>query len=335
MSELDDLEIARRLRAHYRDSAIGDVPISLLAEVRAMHTSPERRSRPRARTFAAGAAVLVLVVGAALAVGRQGVTPPSSTSAAPSLAPVDSAPAVTPAPSHLALIDAEVPVLRGAAIPQAAVSASNDSAFLIGGGLSFVLADCLVPKDFPKTPLLSACGDGLMISGGGPLVGEFEQSGLTFLQGDVVLRVHVHDERAADCPSTYRPRCERALVVEQVVWRPGANGSDAIPATMSILPPQLEAGDCSTLSFKPAQCVAVVERARSIGSIPWPDVAVVRIERMNPRAVSLGSEAIASVLFQRLNGIETRIDVRCRLTDLRKSACASTEVQPVEPSPTR
>jgi hypothetical protein len=34
----------------------------------------------------------------------------------------------------------------------------------------------------------------------------------------IVLRVHVHDSLAADCPADYRERCERAVVVEKVLW---------------------------------------------------------------------------------------------------------------------
>jgi hypothetical protein len=98
---------------------------------------------------------------------------------------------------------------------------------------------------------------------------------------------------------------------------------------MSILPPQLDPAQCAVLAFEPVRCVAVVERARSIGSIPWPDVTAVRLERPNPRADSLGSSAgIATVVFRRLNEVETRIDVRCLFLRGPSLACGPGTVPP-------
>jgi hypothetical protein len=340
MTEPDDLELVRRLREHYRDTASDAVPSALHAEVREMLSSPVRRRRlPGGPLAAVAAVILVAVLGTVLAVGQRGAAPSSGASApssaavvgAASAAPVGSLPSSTPQPSASQPIVGEMPVLHGSEIFGAVAGSDDASPFLIGGRILYALGDCATPPDFPETPLLRFFGDGLLIGGddvsfGIPLVTDLEATQLQFAHGAAVLRVHTHDERAADCPPAYRARCQRALVVEQVVWRP--TGSAAIPTTMSILPPQVDPVGCSILSFEPARCIAVIERARSIGSIPWPDVAVVRIERMNPRAVPLGSKAIASVLFQRLNGIETRIDVRCKLTDLTSSVCGPTLVQP-------
>ena len=44
--------------------------------------------------------------------------------------------------------------------------------------------------------------------------------------GPAVFRVHVHDQRAANCAIVYRPTCEQALVVDSVVWT-----GDAVTAT--------------------------------------------------------------------------------------------------------
>ena len=109
------------------------------------------------------------------------------------------------------------PVLRGDEIRAHIASATDDTPFLIGGLIDFFgIADCYVPPDFPETPLLLPCG-------GWPSMG-----GIHLVTDDwhptpsqrYVLRVHVHNPRAAACPAAYRDQCERAVVVDEVVWQP-------------------------------------------------------------------------------------------------------------------
>jgi hypothetical protein len=48
----------------------------------------------------------------------------------------------------------------------------------------------------------------------------------------VIVRAHVNDPLAADCPSAVRTACEQSLVVESVVWssKPyGTAGSVSLP----------------------------------------------------------------------------------------------------------
>jgi hypothetical protein len=109
------------------------------------------------------------------------------------------------------------PVLRGETIAAYVAAATDDTPFLIGGLIDFFfVVDCFVPPDFPETLLLRPCG-------GWPSIG-----GIALVTDDwhptpsqrYVLRVHVHDPRAADCPPAYREQCERAVVVDEVVWQP-------------------------------------------------------------------------------------------------------------------
>lgn len=109
------------------------------------------------------------------------------------------------------------PVLRGDAIAAQVAAATDDTAFLIGGLIDFFgIADCYVPPDFPETPLLRPCG-GWPSMQRIPLVTDDWHP--TPSQR-YVLRVHVHDTRAADCPPAYQEQCERAVIVDEVVWQP-------------------------------------------------------------------------------------------------------------------
>lgn len=349
MTEHDDLELARRLRDHYRTTAAGDVPASLRATVRAGF-APGRSSRSWwIGPGAAAAAVLTVVLGTALIVGARPSRPVLPAATASPADPGGSGVAVSgppasvpPAPSS-EVVAGEVAVLRGRAIRDAALAATDESPFLIGGRTAFVLADCAVPTDFPETPLLPVCGDGLVIRDG--LIGD-ERSfagialvtdslpsgpGLGFNEPAVVVRVHTHDARAADCPPAYRVRCEQAVVVEQVVWRPETGRSATIPAVMSILPPQVDPGQCTALEFAFARCTAIVERARGMIAIAWPDILSVMVLPSTGGELSLGSQAIAEIAFQTRDGIDHATQVRCRLSEMASLVCGPVAIDVVPP----
>ena len=126
------------------------------------------------------------------------------------------------------------PVLVGDALTQHVAAATDDEPFLAGGVLGSVIAGCFVPDDFPKTPLIVPCDDGTILYPSGAaryaddpgvrvvIDGEPRtRDGLRWPQrGLVVLQVHVHDARARDCPAPYRERCDRAVVVDELVWAP-------------------------------------------------------------------------------------------------------------------
>lgn len=341
MNELDDLDIARRLQAHYRETAAPGAPITLLSEVREIFSPTGRRQSLRSgRLGTAVAAGFVVVLGAALAMGRLGIGPSSSGSAVPSSTAVDSSnpgrsasPLASPS-SGVEPTD-QVTVLRGAAIGSAVTEATDDSPFLIGGRLSYVLADCFVPADFPETPLLRVCGDGLILRDlafRAPLASDMEATGLTFSDDAIVVRVHTRDPRAADCPPAYLVRCEQAIVVEQVVWRPDAGRSDEIPAILSIVPPQLEPDECVRFGFAPIRCVAVIERARATESIAWPRIDRVTFEPPGD-GVSAGSDGLATVVFRLSDGMEQRVEVRCLTFRSASVVCGPAPVPPRPASP--
>lgn len=345
MNEPDDVELARRLRDHYRATATGEVPASLRATIEAGRLSHARGRSWRFGPAAAGAAALIVVIGGAFVVGSRPIAPAatpspavaSGGSIAPSSTPASS---VGPTASAASGITGEVAVLRGTAIRDAAATATDETPFLIGGTISIVMADCLVPPDFPETPLLRVCGDGMMIGngrgfGGSPVVSDMLPTGpgLGFSEPAVVIRVHTHDERAATCPPAYLVECEHAIVVDQVVWRPGAGGSTAIPAVLSILPPQVDARQCDAREFGYVRCIAVVERARGMIGIGWPDVRSVTLARPSGGGVSLGSLAIANVLILRVDGTEHDVEVRCLFLRSASLLCGPSTVEVIVPSP--
>jgi len=146
------------------------------------------------------------------------------------------APGASPSSSPRATQDADgIPldvagrtVLRGSAIDEHIAATIDATPFLVGGWVHEVLADCYVPADFPQTPLLAPCGDGALLTDSDPLRGQsdwgrrlvVEPARVFGIGGPLVLRVHVHDPRAGDCPSAYRLRCETAIVVEAAMWVP-------------------------------------------------------------------------------------------------------------------
>lgn len=155
--------------------------------------------------------------------------------------------------------------------------------------------------------------------------------GLRFNEPAIVLRVHAHDERAVTCPPAYRTQCEQAIVVEQVVWRPEADGSATIPAVLSILPPQVDPRQCDARGFVYVRCIAVVERARGIIGIGWPDVRSVTLALPSGGEDSAGSDAIADVAFHRLDGSDDDAQVRCLSFRSASLVCGPASIPTVMP----
>lgn len=145
-------------------------------------------------------------------------------------------------------INAELVVTRDAVAAHIA-SAVDDSPFLIGGEVKYVSSDCFVPDDFPTTALLVPCDDNYVF-GYGPGGFHLVLSGGNlsgFQIGPAVLRVHVHDQRAADCPVVYRDRCEAAVVVEQVAWSASEATPQPAPSDAVTDVPTLAVGNWTTL----------------------------------------------------------------------------------------
>lgn len=92
---------------------------------------------------------------------------------------------------------------------------------LVGGWYSDHPMPCPSQSGTPVSPLVPRCS-------GAQLSETLEPGGLTIAvvpdrtdipRGRVVLRVHTGDPRASSCPEPDRPYCERAIVVDDVVWR--------------------------------------------------------------------------------------------------------------------
>ncbi len=200
---------------------------------------PARRWWPLA---AASVAVVVIVVAlvssqltpAPLATPSPNPTSASSAAVVASLSPSPSASRIasaSPAPSSatrgadgVPLSIDGVPVLRGAAIATQVHTATDDSSFLIGGRTARMNARCPAGLETRLPPPLPGCG-GLLVDGA--LVGDHaEATWAQFLGTPVVLRVHVHDRRAAACDPGVRPVCELTIVPEALVWVPPAGPND-------------------------------------------------------------------------------------------------------------
>jgi hypothetical protein len=138
-------------------------------------------------------------------------------------------------------IDGEPVLTPEEARAQLLVADPPSAPFLVGGWIGLVAADCAFSENFPETPLLAPCDDGVI------LFDEPQGRGGNFAEGlrlvmdqsvaiglgprdPVVLRVHANDPRAEDCPISYRVRCQRAIVVEEIVW-PGAPRSSPTPSS--------------------------------------------------------------------------------------------------------
>ena len=121
-------------------------------------------------------------------------------------------------------IDGEV-VLRGSDIAATVAASVDDTPFLIGGWATGPIRWRCVPSssDGPR-PALLPCGAGTAIHlmdgpdrTDGILVMSLDQ-GVRPVPGATVLRVHLHDSLAATCPETNRTACERAIVLDEVMW---------------------------------------------------------------------------------------------------------------------
>lgn len=167
---------------------------------------------------------------------RSSESPSSSANATAARSPAPAStesPAASPPDEIPATVDGQ-PVLIGRVMDAHAAAAADASPFLVGGILGWIIAHCFVPEDFPKSPLIVPCDDGTLLypsdiaalgfHGGVRVVLEGTPPARHGLRwpGDrlVVLKVHVHDPRARACPGEYRERCDRAIVVDELVWAP-------------------------------------------------------------------------------------------------------------------
>lgn len=248
-------ELARRVGAHPLSDAQRDGILALVSDRRSAPSATRLRI-PRLGWGTAAAAVVIVVVALA-AIPLLGLWPPMPAGsptpnasmplalASPSSLAATPMPDENPAPSPdvddrqspivtAEPMDRDFPMQVGGERVLTVVEAiehvatiADDRPFLIGGWLYVVLVDCFVPEDFPTTPLLVPCDSGFRLEpsfrqGRGlsfPIVVPPDGAGLpSGLDLQVVVKVHVHDPRAGDCPPKYRERCERSVVVEDTVW---------------------------------------------------------------------------------------------------------------------
>jgi hypothetical protein len=190
----------------------------------------------------------------ATATNTSAATPPtptaSATATATSTATATPTLTPTPTPGRLVLDPRGMPVqIEGQPVYEGyAVSTrlngvfdtGQDPAFLVLGRVIKVKADCVVPADFPKTPLLRPCHDGLSlrttrygVDAWFNLVAN-ESLGSLPMDRPVVLRVHVKDPRADGCARPYYRLCQEAVVVDELVW---SGAAVQLPAAGDSTPP--------------------------------------------------------------------------------------------------
>jgi hypothetical protein len=123
------------------------------------------------------------------------------------------------------------PVYRGRDDILAHVASDRtDSPFFVGGVLRAMIAECVgtPPPSWPTSPLAPGCSSSLWyLADARPesLIGLIVEEPLRASESlwelqeePVILRVHAHDSRAAECAAEIRAECERAIVVEAIVW---------------------------------------------------------------------------------------------------------------------
>lgn len=147
------------------------------------------------------------------------------------------------------ILDGE-PVFR-VADGQARLASAGSTRLLIAGWYSVLHMRCRLGIDRPESPLLPTCSPARLSASR-----EQVQAGLTIVPdglpisvGRVVLRVHTGDARASSCSPPMRDRCEKAIVVDEVVWQDPdpMNGryADGIPGEVdgeAVIRPQDLAG---------------------------------------------------------------------------------------------
>ena len=200
------------------------------------------------RALAAPLGAAAMVVAVVLAVGVIGpVTGPNRSAAPPTASPGATATSAATSGTYPDGIPRQIdrrPVLRGESILRHVAQSQDATPFLVGGYVYAFYADCYVEPSAPGSPLLAPCNDGFHLgdappgTGGGfgpRLVVDAALQDLTF-SGPGVLRVHVHDRRAADCAQAIRQRCEQAIVVEAVVWA----GTATLPVDADGIPQEID-----------------------------------------------------------------------------------------------
>lgn len=208
------------------------------AEVDFPNLTARRRPNPRLGPGMAVAGGLILVVVGFLVWRSPSVVPGVAGSSSGTTAGSSPRPTVSPSASAAApwsdgipRVVAGEPVLRGEAIATHVAAATADASFLVGGYVVFVAVDCYVPPNLPSSPLTAPCDDGwtlrdmLGFSTSGPpptsyrlVLGSSVPGWAEPISSPIVLRVHAHDQRAADCAAAITDKCEQAIVVESVVW---------------------------------------------------------------------------------------------------------------------
>jgi hypothetical protein len=133
-------------------------------------------------------------------------------------------------PASMPLVVDGEPVLVGEDALAHVQSAADDTPFLIGGTISrYFIVDCVVSTVVSLSPFLTGCpfwphmvwgNQTEPFVAGKPSLQLIVDHPVGILATRLhVLRVHVHDPRAADCPAGYATQCQQAVVVEAVVWQ--------------------------------------------------------------------------------------------------------------------
>jgi len=122
----------------------------------------------------------------------------------------------------------------------------DDRSVLVGGWAWQVFGmRCRANDRINRSELLTSCDPLLLTSQPGrtgmngiPVVPKLDAQSLPVVtddhripDGPVILRVHGHDARAADCVSWLRDECDAAVVVDEIVWS-GDEWTETVPLTI-------------------------------------------------------------------------------------------------------
>lgn len=247
MSDIED-----RLRswfAHEVGRAERDLATSRVATTRVR----DRRRVPVAAV--AGLAVALVVVAVAVRPATS-PEPGKGPNRSPASSPISERGVMLGADGLPTSIDGE-PILRVEDAARSLPSATEPLS--VAGWYEYSGQRCAAGAKKPH-PLIPACGFDHLL----PARNADPDAGLAVLPsrdgpapGAVVLRLHMHDVRAATCLASRRPDCDRAIVVDEVLWQipdpMTGRYADGIPGDISgetvVRVGDLPAGDQGSGSF--------------------------------------------------------------------------------------
>jgi hypothetical protein len=149
------------------------------------------------------------------------------------------------------------PVLRPAVAETHAAATTDDTPFLVGGWATQAYRFCSFHAIDMPSPFLW-CSPNFLGEKADVGILEVAPDRTDIPLGRVVLEVHTHDVRAADCVATDRVYCRAALVVDAVVWQGSAPSA---PVVTSRYPDGIPSSLGGEAVLRPASAIAQASAA--------------------------------------------------------------------------